>query len=360
MVRDQAGLGVRDVVVRYRVAAQQPGPTAPARRPLLTWAAPRRPAQVPEEGRTVTAVDGVSLDVAPGEVVALLGASGSGKSSLLRAIAGLEPLASGGLTWDGRDIATTPTHRRNFGMMFQDPALFPSLDVGRNVAYGLHQVPRAERAAIVEHFLDLVGLPGYAGRRTNELSGGQAQRVALARSLAPSPRLLLLDEPLSALDRSLREHLVEVLSEVLRETRTTAVHVTHDQDEAFALADRVAILSEGKLLQVGTPENLWRRPASAEVATFLGYTGFLSAQDADALGLGHFADDHLVALGPDSLSVDPDGLQVHVSEQKVRRGYVEVTVVLPSGARTQVRLPEKVATATVGVRTDADAVATIG
>ena len=222
------------------------------------------------------------------------------------------------------------------------------------------KVPRAERAAIVEHFLDLVGLPGYAGRRTDELSGGQAQRVALARSLAPSPRLLLLDEPLSALDRSLREHLVEVLSEVLRETRTTAVHVTHDQDEAFALADRVAILSEGKLLQVGTPENLWRRPASAEVATFLGYTGFLSAQDADALGLGHFADDHLVALGPDSLSVDPDGLQVHVSEQKVRRGYVEVTVVLPSGAGAQVRLPEKVATATVGVRTDADAVATIG
>ena len=156
------------------------------------------------EVRTVTAVDGVSLHVAPGEVVALLGASGSGKSSLLRAIAGLEPLAGGRITWEGRDLAGTPTHRRNFGMMFQEPALFPSLTVGKNVAYGLHKVPRGRRPEVVDRFLELVGLPGYQGRKTTELSGGQAQRVALARALAPAPRLLLLDEPLSALDRELR------------------------------------------------------------------------------------------------------------------------------------------------------------
>ena len=360
MVTDQAGLGVHDVVVRYRVSTQQPGYTTPAKRPILSWASPKRRPVEPDEGRVVTAIDDVSLDVAPGEIVALLGASGSGKSSLLRAIAGLEPLAAGRITWAGRDISATPTHKRNFGMMFQDPALFPSLNVGKNVAYGLHQVPRGQRAAIVEHVLELVGLPGFAGRKTTELSGGQAQRVALARSLAPSPRLLLLDEPLSALDRGLRERLVEVLAEVLRETRTTAVHVTHDQDEAFALADRVAILADGRMLQIDTPGNLWRHPVSAEVATFLGYSGFLTQKDADALGLGALAADHVIALGPNSLSVDPGGLHLLVKDQKVRRGHVQVTVVLPSGAKAEMRLPEKLGAATVGVRTDADAVAVIG
>ncbi|TBT88592.1 ABC transporter ATP-binding protein [Propioniciclava sinopodophylli] len=360
MVTNRTGLGVHDVVVRYRVSTQQPGYTTPAKRPLFSWAAPKRPAAEPGDGRTVTAVDGVSLDVAPGEVVALLGASGSGKSSLLRAIAGLEPLASGRITWDGEDLSGTPTHKRNFGMMFQDPALFPSLNVGKNVAYGLHKQPRTRRAQTVEKFLDLVGLPSFAGRKTTELSGGQAQRVALARSLAPAPRLLLLDEPLSALDRGLREHMVGVLSDVLRATGTTAVHVTHDQDEAFALADRVAILADGRLLQFDTPENLWSRPASAEVATFLGYSTFLTRTDADALGLGHLTADHVVALGPESLTVDPAGVQLRVKEQKVRRGYVQVTLLLPSGAKAGLRVPEKVSAATVGVRTDPDAVALIG
>ena len=154
MVTNRTGLGVHDVVVRYQVSTQQPGYTTPAKRPLFSWAAPKRPAAEPGDGRTVTAVDGVSLEVAPGEVVALLGASGSGKSSLLRAIAGLEPLASGRITWDGEDLSGTPTHKRNFGMMFQDPALFPSLNVGKNVAYGLHKLPRTRRAQTVEKFLD--------------------------------------------------------------------------------------------------------------------------------------------------------------------------------------------------------------
>ena len=359
MVNDAgAALGVDDVVVRYRVSTADQRYTTPSKRPIVTWVPPKRPK--PGDVRTVTAVDGVSLDVAPGEVVALLGASGSGKSSLLRAIAGLEPLAGGRITWEGRDLAGTPTHRRNFGMMFQEPALFPSLTVGKNVAYGLHKVPRGRRPEVVDRFLELVGLPGYQGRKTTELSGGQAQRVALARALAPAPRLLLLDEPLSALDRGLREHLVEVLGEVLRRTGTTAVHVTHDQDEAFALADRVAVMEAGKILQVDTPEALWRRPVSAEVATFLGYSTFLSQVDADALGLGHLTVDHAVALGPESLSIDPQGVRVTVGKQKGRRGYVSVTVVLPSGQRAELRVPDKLGAATVGVRTDADSVAVIG
>ena len=353
-----AGLGVEDVVVRYRVTGNDQRYTTPSKRPIVTWVPPKRPK--PGDVRTVTAVDGVSLDVAPGEVVALLGASGSGKSSLLRAIAGLEPLAEGRITWDGRDLAGTPTHKRNFGMMFQEPALFPSLTVGKNVAYGLHKLPRGRRPEVVDRFLELVGLPGYQDRKVTELSGGQAQRVALARALAPAPRLLLLDEPLSALDRGLREHLVEVLGEVLRRTGTTAVHVTHDQDEAFALADRVAILADGQLLQLDTPDALWRRPASADVATFLGYSTFLTQVDAEALGLGELAARHVVALGPESLSVDPNGLQVAVREQRGRRGYVSVTVLLPSGQKAELRLPEKIGSATVGVRTDADAVAVIG
>lgn len=357
MVND-AALGVHDVVVRYRVTGNDQRYTTPNKRPIVTWVPPKRPA--PGAVRTITAVDGVSLDVAPGEVVALLGASGSGKSSLLRAIAGLEPLAEGRITWGGRDISGTPTHKRNFGMMFQEPALFPSLTVGKNVAYGLHKLARGKRPEVVARMLELVGLPGYQDRKVTELSGGQAQRVALARALAPAPRLLLLDEPLSALDRGLREHLVEVLGAVLRATGTTAVHVTHDQDEAFALADRVAILSNGELLQLDTPDNLWRRPATAEVATFLGYATFLSHVDAEAFGLAELAATHAVALGPESLSIDPDGVSVRVRKQKGRRGYVAVTVELPSGQEAELRVPEKLGTATVKVTTNADAVAVVG
>lgn len=160
----------------------------------------------------VTAVDGVSLQVPPGSVVGLLGPSGSGKSTLLRGIAGLEPLVGGSVSWDGEDLVGVKVFKRNFGMVFQDAQLFPTMSVGRNIAYGLGKLGRAEQRARVEEMLDLVGLPGYADRRPTELSGGQAQRVALARSLAPSPRALLLDEPLSALDTGLRRRLAEDLS----------------------------------------------------------------------------------------------------------------------------------------------------
>ncbi|WP_307802416.1 ABC transporter ATP-binding protein [Cellulomonas fengjieae] len=232
------GLSLRDVVVRYGSA---------------------------------TAVGGVSLDVAPGSVVALLGPSGCGKSSLLRAVAGLEPLAAGTVSWDGVPLAGVPVHRRGFGLMFQDGQLFAHRSVGGNVAYGLP--PRSE--ARVASLLDLVGLAGYEPRGIATLSGGERQRVALARALAPQPRLLLLDEPLSALDRALRERLAVDLRAALLATGTTAVFVTHDQDEAFAVADRVAVMAAGRILQVDAPADLWTRPVSREVAAFLGYEAFV-------------------------------------------------------------------------------------
>ena len=217
------------------------------------------------------AVDGVDLEVAAGEVVALLGASGSGKSSLLRAVAGLEDVAAGEVAWDGRSMVRVPVHKRGFGLMFQDGQLFEHRDVGSNIAYGLTGLPRAQRSERVCEMLELVGLPGFERRRVTTLSGGQAQRVALARALAPAPRLLLLDEPLSALDRALREQLATDVRAILREGGTTALYVTHDQDEAMTVADRVGVMEAGRLLRLDTPQRLWADPASSKVARFLGF-----------------------------------------------------------------------------------------
>ena len=217
------------------------------------------------------AVDGVDLEVAAGEVVALLGASGSGKSSLLRAVAGLEDVAAGEVAWDGRSMVRVPVHKRGFGLMFQDGQLFEHRDVGSNIAYGLTDLPRAQRGERVREMLELVGLPGFERRRVTTLSGGQAQRVALARALAPAPRLLLLDEPLSALDRALREQLATDVRTILRRGGTTALYVTHDQDEAMTVADRVGVMEAGRLLRLDTPQRLWADPASRKVARFLGF-----------------------------------------------------------------------------------------
>lgn len=195
------------------------------------------------------AVNDVSFDVAQGEVIALIGPSGCGKSTMLRAISGLEPLSSGTISWAGEDLAAVPPHRRGFGLMFQDGQLFAHMTVAKNVAYGLSakRLGTDVKERRVAELLELVGLPDYGSRAVTELSGGERQRVALARSLAPSPCLLLLDEPLSALDRTLRERLAADLARMLRETGTTAILVTHDADEAETIADRVIAMNSGRL-----------------------------------------------------------------------------------------------------------------
>lgn len=208
------------------------------------------------------AVHDVSVEVEPGEILALLGASGSGKSSMLRGIAGLEEVTTGHVLIQGEDTAGIPVHRRGCGMVFQSPQLFPHRTVGQNVAYGIERSGRS-RAAVhqeVAQWLELVGLAGFAGRAVTTLSGGQAQRVALARSLAPRPRIMLLDEPLSALDRRLREELSVELRRILTQAGTAAVYVTHDHDEAFTVADRVAIMRDGRVVQVGTMSDLYGHP----------------------------------------------------------------------------------------------------
>jgi thiamine transport system ATP-binding protein len=218
-------------------------------------------------------LDGVDLAVDRGETVVVLGPSGCGKSTLLRAIAGLEPIAAGEVRWDGDRVDQLPPHRRQFGLMFQDYALFPHRDVRGNVEFGLRMAGMAAvtRAARVHEVLELVGLERLATRKVATLSGGEQQRVALARALAPSPRLLMLDEPLGALDRVLRERLVDELHTLLRAASLPAIYVTHDHDEAFALADRVVVMRAGRVVQVATPAELWRVPADDWVARFLGF-----------------------------------------------------------------------------------------
>ncbi|WP_322937644.1 ABC transporter ATP-binding protein [Nocardioides bizhenqiangii] len=231
------------------------------------------------------AVAGVDLRVDDGHVLAVLGPSGSGKSSLLRAVAGLEPLRAGVVRWDGTDLAGVPTHKRGFALMFQDGQLFDHLTVARNVGYALRLrgVTGAAARSRVDDLLELVGLGGWGPRMPRTLSGGERQRVALARSLAAEPRLMLLDEPLSALDAELRVRLAADLRRILREAGTTALLVTHDQEEAFAVADRLAVMRAGAVVQEGTTEDVWARPADAATALFLGYARVLTGAAARAV-----------------------------------------------------------------------------
>ncbi len=225
------------------------------------------------------AVDHVSLAIEHGEIVCLLGPSGCGKTTLLRLIAGLELPDAGEVWFDGQDMAQVPPHRRDFGMMFQDFALFPHKNVGENIAFGLemHGQSDDEIARRVEEMLALVALPGFGDRDVTQLSGGEQQRVALARSLAPAPRLLMLDEPLGALDRALRERLMLDLRRILKQVGVTAVYVTHDQTEAFAVADRVALMNAGRIEQVDTPQDVYYWPATQFAARFLGFRNLISA-----------------------------------------------------------------------------------
>jgi len=239
---------------------------------------------------------GISLTVSEGETISLLGSSGSGKSTLLRIISGLESAETGDVYWNGESLAGVPSHERNFGLIFQDYALFPHLNVFENVAFGLKMASTAPRSATakrrlsrmarflpfvskssddaiqqrVAESLKQVHLTGFDSRRVTELSGGEQQRVALARALAPHPRLLMFDEPLGALDRRLREYLLVEIREILEKSGVPAIYVTHDQAEAFALADRVMLLNEGEIVQSGSPADVFAHPATAWVAEFLG------------------------------------------------------------------------------------------
>lgn len=232
----------------------------------------------------VPALREVSFSVASGEILCLLGPSGCGKTTLLRVVAGLEGADSGQVLLGGRDIGPVPVHQRGLGFMFQEYALFPHKDVYGNVAFGLRMahLPRAEVERRVSEALALVGLSGFERRTVHELSGGEQQRVALARSLAPRPRLLMLDEPLGSLDRALRERLMNELRGILKSVGLTALYVTHDQSEAFALGDRVAIMRQGCIEQIGRPEAVHRHPASPFVARFLGMGNLLPGQVLDA------------------------------------------------------------------------------
>jgi len=272
-------------------------------------------------GRAV--LDDVGLDVAEHEIVCVLGPSGSGKSTLLRAVAGLQPLDGGRVLLDGRDQAGVPAHKREVGLMFQDHQLFPQRDVGGNVAFGLrmHGAARTQQDERVRELLDLVGLPGAARRAVASLSGGEQQRVALARALAPRPRLLMLDEPLGQLDRSLRERLVVELRELFGQLGTTVLAVTHDQGEAFALADRVVVMRDGRIAQSGTPLEVWQRPADEFVARFLGFDnvveGMVSGEAADT-PWGKLPVPQDAPQGTRTLLVRPAGVRLVPADEGLR------------------------------------------
>ena len=217
-------------------------------------------------------LSGVSFTLDKAETICLLGASGSGKSTLLRMIAGLESPDAGQILWNGNDLASTPPHLRDFGLVFQDYALFPHLNVFDNAAFGLkmRNWPRNRIQARVAEALDIVNLNVFGNRKVTDLSGGEQQRVALARALAPRPRLLMFDEPLGALDRALREDLLNQLRDILHRTGIPAIYVTHDQEEAFTIADRVLLLHAGQIVRAGSPAEVWGNPGSVWAAEFLG------------------------------------------------------------------------------------------
>ncbi len=261
------------------------------------------------------AVDGVSLDIEKGEIFALLGSSGCGKSTLLRMLAGFEAPTSGQILLQGQDLTRLQPNDRPVNMMFQSYALFPHLSVWDNVAFGLRRdkLPRDEVAAQVEKMLSLVQLNAYAKRKPHQLSGGQQQRVALARSLAKRPQLLLLDEPLGALDKKLRERTQLELASIIRQVGVTCVMVTHDQEEAMTMASRIGVMSEGKILQVGRPGDIYETPNCRFVADFIGsvnlFKGNVTEDEADHVVIDSPESRHYVSHGITGTA----GMAVHVA-----------------------------------------------
>jgi ABC-type Fe3+/spermidine/putrescine transport system ATPase subunit len=277
----------------------------------------------------------VSFHVDEGEIVCLLGPSGCGKTTLLRIIAGLETPDTGHVILAGGQLTEDiPVHRRGFGLMFQDYALFPHKDVAANVAFGprMQALPPSQVERRVAEMLELVGLTGYERRRVYDLSGGEQQRVALARSLAPGPRLLMLDEPLGSLDRALREELMRELRLILKQVGVTAIYVTHDQEEAFSVADRVIIMEQGRIVQQGTPQAVYRHPASVGVARFLGLTNLIPGR--------------VVATDPPQIATPLGHLTLTEAEQLVVGQQVTV-LIRPEAARLAADCPPEVGKASI-------------
>jgi iron(III) transport system ATP-binding protein len=293
------------------------------------------------------AVSDISFSVQHGEVLCLLGPSGCGKTTILRAIAGFERIIGGTITLSGNLVSSpyllVPTEQRHVGMVFQDYALFPHLRVSHNVAFGLRHVPRAQRRAVVADLLKLTGLTGLERRYPHELSGGQQQRVALARALATQPVLLLLDEPFSNLDPDMASRMRQDLHDLLRRTKTTAILVTHDHDEAFAMADRIAVLNHGRLEQVDAPETIYHMPSTPFVADFVGQADFLPGvviQERVSTEIGEFPNVErlpdgariIVMIRPDDLHILPDKAgSAHVVARQFKGSENLYTLQLPSG-----------------------------
>ena len=342
------------------------------------------------------ALDAVSLALEAGQIGVLIGPSGCGKTSLLRAVAGLQTLHTGSIVVDGQLLSqasspeATAVHvapeARRIGMVFQDFALFPHLSVSDNVAFGLHQLGRSERKERVQTVLELVGLSHAASRAPHQLSGGQQQRVALARALAPKPRLLLLDEPFSSLDVDLRERLVQELRAILKATQTTALFVTHDQLEAFALGDVIGVMNHGRIEQWSDPYTAYHRPASRFVASFIGHGVFApgkvitqsegaNTKSVVETSLGRLEDtdaDHLSTVYPDGLCDvllraddivhDDDSPVLACIERKAFRGSEFLyTLRLPTGERVQAHVPshhDHQVGEWIGIRAEVDHVVT--
>jgi len=319
---------------------------------------------------------GLSLHVRQGQTVCLLGPSGCGKTTVLRAVAGFHPLENGEIFLNGYLVSrrgfALPPERRRLGMVFQDYALFPHLDVAGNVGFGVRDRPAADKRRIVAETLEIVGLAGLAGRYPHELSGGQQQRVALARALAPNPDLILLDEPFSNLDVELRERLSSEVRDILKRRGTTAVLVTHDQHEAFALGDMVGVMHEGRLLQWDTPYNLYHEPNCRFVADFIGQgvflPGTLLAPDTVETEIGVYRGNRAydwgpgarveVLLRPDDVVPDPaSALQAEVVQRAFKGAEILYTLRLPSGGRVLSLFPshaDHALGARVGIRVQAD------
>ena len=302
---------------------------------------------------TGSALRDVSFTVAPGEVVCLLGPSGSGKSTLLRLVAGVERPTSGRIAIDGGEVAGprvfVAPEKRAVGMVFQDFALFPHLTVSENVAFGVRRLSRPEAAERVAAMLNRVGLTRYAQSYPHMLSGGERQRVALARALAPSPRILLMDEPFSSLDSRLRDHVRQETMDILRETKTTTIVVTHEPDEALRIADRITLLREGRLEQVGTPQDLYTRPATMFAARFFSDVNelpgtYLDGRIATPLGTFDAPDPSItsaarVCIRPEHLRIaaGPTPVPARVVRSEFR-GEIDHVVLSVDGVATPVTL----------------------